>query len=192
MIQRKKYHRMLRVFINCLKGKLKKDAHIEMKRKLSAGGPTFSTIAKMNPPNVGSKHKGKYRPAIRVKAENVQSDSSISGAVPDVFMFNFAHHVNKNAVKDYLKSQNIISTHVKLVSHKDARQRSLKVLLASHRDDDFVKSGEKLPHVDGVRDFYYPRSTDKTPGELGALATSDFYLSKFTGKTQFEGGRGCS
>ena len=170
------------------KKQIKKNARNEKKRKLSAGGPTFSDIAKKIPPNVGSKPKGKYRPAIWGKAENVQSDSSISGAVPEVFMFNFAQHVNENAVKDYLKSQNINSTHVKLVSHKDARKRSFKVSLASYRDYDSLKSGEKLPRGVGVRNFYYPRSTDKTPGELGALATSDSYVSTFTGKTQVEWG----
>ena len=33
-----------------------------------------------------------------------------------------------------------VSTHVKLVSHKDARKRSVKVTLASYGDDDLVKS----------------------------------------------------
>ena len=76
------------------KKQINKNAHNEKKRKLSAGGPTFSDVAKANPPSVGSKPKGKHRPAIWGKAENVQSDSSISEAVPEVFLFNVAHHEN--------------------------------------------------------------------------------------------------
>ena len=99
----------------------------------------------------------KRRPAVWGKADPSASHA-LSGAVPDIFMFNISGEPTEDMVSSYLTSCSINVKEVKLVSHANAYKRSFKVSVGSYADYDSLMSGEVLSRGIGVRKFVPPRS----------------------------------
>ena len=161
---------------------LKKAKNHEKKLKTSPERASYSNKLKAG----SEKPPTKGRPVVWGKS-NVNIPNSLSGAVPDLFMFNVVGEPSEQAVGTYLLSCNVNVKRVKQVSHTDAPKRSFRISVASFSDYDKMMSGEVLSRGIGLRKFippksettanvWAPRNGDKQPNSHSTLTNA---ISKF-------------
>ena len=132
----------------------KKAKNREKKLKSSPERPSYSSklITGSGKPPL------KSRPVVWGKSHVPNVQNSLSGAVPDLFMFNVVGEPSEETVGDYLSSCNISVKKVKLVSHANAPKRSFRISVSSFTDYDKMMSGEVLARGIGLRKFIPPKS----------------------------------
>ena len=154
----------------------KKSKYREKRQKLTDDKNTYSKslIEGIAKPNTTR------RPAVWGKS-TVDSDDTLSGAVPDLFIFNVVERPSEEKVKNFLTLKGISILEVKQMSHEDAYKRSFRVKVSTHTDYDKVMSGEFLPRGVAVKRFIYGRQKSN-PSQWNTTSmshphTSDKYNS---------------
>ena len=144
------------------KNQRKKKLYQEKRLKVLEGQSRYSDMVKSGTP---AKNK-KRRDAVWGKSN---SSDILSGAIPDIFLFNCSASSSEELVSDHLKRNAVNVTNVKLISHQNARKRSFKLSVASYSDFDKVLNpeGEILPRGVGARKYFHPKNNEWQPNSDG-------------------------
>ena len=87
----------------------------------------------------------------------VKANSSLKGAVPEVFLYNCDCDVTKDDVAEYFQTVNISIKKVEKMSHENSQRKSFKLSPKTHADYDQILEGNKLPEGIAARKYIPPK-----------------------------------
>ena len=101
--------------------------------------------------------KPKEKPPSTWGTVKANSNSSLRGAVPEIFLYNCDGDVTQDDVADYFKTVDIKIKTIEKMSHEKALRRSFKLSPVTQNDYDQLLEGSKLPEGIAARKYIPPK-----------------------------------